>query len=61
MTFAEKKDRLERCGLCGESCTTQQDVIQYHGGIGGLVHADCLQEHAEAALDTEREEIRRLA
>jgi hypothetical protein len=37
---------VERCGLCGAVIDVgDADVVQIHGGSGGLVHEECLQEH----------------
>jgi uncharacterized protein (DUF983 family) len=58
----------EKCGLCGQriefkdSDDLVDDVVQLHAGVGGLVHASCLQESAEAVVDFDREiETRRRA
>jgi hypothetical protein len=51
----------ERCGLCGQriefkdSDDLVDDVVQLHGGDGGLVHASCVQSAAEELVDYEAE------
>jgi hypothetical protein len=52
----------EKCGLCGQVIEFKNsddnlvdDVVQLHAGDGGLVHASCLQESAEAVVDFENE------
>lgn len=51
--------QAEKCGLCGKAIEFDDpDLLEFHGGRGGLVHASCLQESAEAVIDAEREEMR---
>jgi hypothetical protein len=44
---------IEKCGICGQPIKVKDtDVVQVHGGEGGLVHESCLQEYDdEAAID----------
>jgi hypothetical protein len=56
----------EKCGLCGQRIEFKDgdddlvgDIVQLHAGDGGLVHASCIQEAAEAAVDFEATIARR--